>query len=142
VVVSPILPTSSSLAAGSGNRWQPVLPGTDLALAMGMIRWIIENDRYDVQALSQPGPEAMKAAGEASWTNATHLLVTTPDHPRYGYFVRGADLACPAPSDDKKPHTFVVQNADGALAPHPQAGPAELPVEREITLTNADGSTS
>ena len=34
VVVSPILPTSSSLAAGSGNRWLAVKPATDLALVM------------------------------------------------------------------------------------------------------------
>ncbi|MEG2817062.1 MAG: tetrathionate reductase subunit TtrA, partial [Comamonas sp.] len=35
VVVSPMLPTSSSHAAGSNNRWLPVKPGSDLALAMG-----------------------------------------------------------------------------------------------------------
>jgi len=35
VVVSPILPTSSSLAAGNGNRWVAIKPATDLALALG-----------------------------------------------------------------------------------------------------------
>lgn len=142
VVVSPILPTSSSLAAGSGNRWQPVLPGTDLALVMGMIRWILENERYDAQALAQPGPQAMQAVGEASWTNATHLLIASPEHPRYGTFLRGQDMGWPKPANEDTPDTYVVLNADGTLAPHTQNSPAELFVEREITLTQVDGSSA
>ncbi|MDO4682404.1 MAG: tetrathionate reductase subunit A [Lautropia sp.] len=98
VVVSPLLPTSSSHAAGDNNRWMAVKPGTDLALAMGLIRWIIDNERYDARFLSQPGPVAMKAAGEASWSNATHLLINDPEHPRYGQFLRGADLGWPMPA--------------------------------------------
>lgn len=39
----------------------------------------------------------MEAAGEATWTNATHLMVADPQHPRYGSFVRGADLGWPKP---------------------------------------------
>jgi tetrathionate reductase subunit A len=61
-----MLPTSSSHAAGDNNRWLPVKPGSDLALAMGLIRWIIDNERYDKQFLTQPGPAAMAAVGEAS----------------------------------------------------------------------------
>src|SRR3546814_2746780 len=76
VVVSPILPTSSNLASGSGNRWIGVKPGSDLALCMAMIDWIIEHERYDAHMLSQPGTEAATVAGEAAWTNPTHLLIT------------------------------------------------------------------
>ena len=96
VVVSPVLPASSSLSAGSGNEWVPVNPASDLALAMGLIRWILDNERHDARALAQPGPQAMKAAGEAAWTNATHLVVAEPGHPRMGSFLRGADLAGPS----------------------------------------------
>ena len=84
VVVSPVLPTSSSLAAGSGNRWLAVKPASDLALAMALIRVILDEARYDTGFLAQPGPAAMQAAGEASWSNATHLLVNEPGHPRHG----------------------------------------------------------
>lgn len=133
IVVSPILPTSSSLAAGSGNRWQPVLPGTDLALVMGIIRWIIENERYDAVALSQPGPAAMKAAGEASWTNATHLVIADPDHPRYGSFLRGADLAW-AKADEQDEDVFVVLNQKGEFVPHTQASPATLFADTTVQL--------
>lgn len=137
VVVSPILPTSSSLAAGSGNRWLAVKPATDLALVMALIRWMLENERIDTVMLSQPGLEAMKAAGEASWCNATHLMINDPEHPRFGTFLRGSDMGWPVnevtEGEAKPDDVFVVQRADGSLAPNTIIEPAELFVEREIT---------
>lgn len=139
VVVSPVLPTSSSLAAGSGNRWLAVKPATDLALSMALIRWLLENDRIDHSMLSQPCAEAMFAAGEASWCNATHLLINDPDHPRYGTFLRGADLGWPIQTstqgEEKAEDVFVVQRADGSLAPHTIIEAAELFVDREVTAS-------
>ena len=134
VVVSPVLPTSSSFAAGSGNRWVAVKPAGDLALAMGLIRWILENARFDARALSQPGPAAMAAAGEASWTNATHLVIADPKHPRFGTCVRGVDLGWPKPGDEKAPDVYVVRLPDGTLAPHTVVSPAELFVDLLVTL--------
>lgn len=145
VVVSPILPMSSSHAAGDNNRWLPIKPTTDLALVMGMIRWIIDNERYDVRFLSQPGPSAMAAAGEAAWSNASHLLINDAKHPRYGQFLRGADLGLPLPEpvDEKTPaeDVYVVQLADGSLAPHTVAQPAELVVQRDFTPIKAADAT-
>lgn len=43
---------------------------------MGMIRWIMENRRYHADYLAIPGVDAMQQAGEQSWTNATHLVIT------------------------------------------------------------------
>ncbi|AVO50419.1 tetrathionate reductase subunit TtrA [Melaminivora suipulveris] len=144
VVISPMLPTSSSHAAGDNNRWLPVKPATDLALAMALIRWIIDNERYDAQYLSQPGPQAMAAAGEASWSNATHLLINDPKHPRFGQFLRGADIGLPMPEpvDEKTPaeDVYVVQLADGTLSAHTVAQPARLVVERTFTLPRAEGA--
>ncbi len=148
VVVSPILPTSSSMASGDGNRWQPVKPATDLALVMGLIRWIIDHERYDARNLSQPGPAAMAAAGEVVWTNATHLVVADPKHPRYGSFLRGADLGWPRPEPvvplapavpappkvEEVPDVYVVQAADGTLVPHTQAAAANLKLETTLDI--------
>lgn len=137
VVVSPVLPTSSSLAAGSGNRWLAVKPATDLALVMALIRWMLENERFDNVMLSQPGPAAMEAAGEASWCNATHLMINDPEHERYGTFLRGSDLGWPlneAADEESKPEdVYVVQRADGSLAPNTILEGAEIFVERTIT---------
>ncbi|CUJ42779.1 Sulfur reductase chain A [Achromobacter kerstersii] len=136
VVVSPMLPASSSLSAGSGNEWLPVNPAGDLALAMGLIRWILDHERFDARALAQPGPNAMKAAGEATWTNATHLVVAERGHPRLGSFVRGADMGWPRPADadDKWEDVYVVRLEDGTLAPHTTASPATLFVDDAIAV--------
>lgn len=145
VVVSPILPMSSSHAAGTNNRWLPIKPGTDLALVMGMIRWIIENERYDALFLSQPGPAAMEAAGEAWWSNATHLIIEEPDHPRHGSFLRGADLGWPLPASNvdktSAQDVYVVQLSDGSLAPHTTPQAAELFVSRNIGTVDDKGGT-
>ncbi|MCV5340613.1 molybdopterin-dependent oxidoreductase, partial [Escherichia coli] len=67
-IITPSLPAgSSSLAAGDNNRWIPIKPGTDSALVLGMIQWIIENQRYNKTFLAQPGANAMKRAGTAHW---------------------------------------------------------------------------
>jgi len=92
VVVDPVLTNAESLAAGDRSRWVPIKPGTDSALAMAMIRWIIEQERYDRHYLVQPNLKAAEAAGEASWSNATHLVIVQPGHPRDGRYLRGSDL--------------------------------------------------
>ncbi|MGB3431867.1 tetrathionate reductase subunit A [Achromobacter sp.] len=142
VVVSPMLPASSSLSAGSGNEWVAVNPAGDLGLAMGLIRWILDHERYDARALAQPGPEAMKAAGEAAWTNATHLVVAEPGHARLGSFLRGADLGWPRPADagEKWEDVYVVRLDDGTLAPHTMAAPATLFVDETVAASGMDGA--
>lgn len=134
IVVSPILPTSSSFAAGSGNRWVPVKPGTDLALALALIRWIIDNERYDKNFLAAPGPAAMAAAGEASWTNASHLVVADPAHPRFGTCLRGSDMGWSVESDEQAEDPYVVRLTDGSLAPHTVARLAQPMVDDVIAV--------
>ena len=118
----------------------PVNPASDLALAMGLIRWILDNERHDARALAQPGPQAMKAAGEAAWTNATHLVVAEPGHPRMGSFLRGADPGLPADADEKWEDVYVVRLADGTLAPHTVAAEAQLYVEDAVATPGLDGA--
>jgi tetrathionate reductase subunit A len=81
-VVDPRL--SKSAAKG---WWIPVRPGGDLALAMGMLRWIIDNNRYDEAFLRNANKAAATAAGEPSWTNATWLVNVAT-----GKFVRASDV--------------------------------------------------
>lgn len=69
-VVDPRL----SKTAAKAWKWVPVVPGGDGALAMGMIRWIIDNDRFDSTYLAAPSMAAAEAAGEISFTDATHLV--------------------------------------------------------------------
>lgn len=62
-----------SKTAGKG-WWIPVKPGYDIALAMGMIHWILENGRYDKKFLEAANQAAANKNGETSWTSATHLV--------------------------------------------------------------------
>lgn len=71
VIVDPRFSNSAAKAA----RWIPILPGTDAAFALGMMRWMMENDRVDLQYLSCPNAKAAKqAAGHLTWSNATCLV--------------------------------------------------------------------
>lgn len=130
VVVDPVLTNADNAAVGERGRWIPIRPGTDGALAMAMIRWIIEHERYDAQFLTQPNQQVAEAAGEASWCNATHLVVTQPGHPRNGRFLRGSDLGLQLAEEDKygeKDPFVVMDQAGGKPVVHNEAaGPAVL----------------
>jgi tetrathionate reductase subunit A len=80
VVIDPLL--SRGGVVGDRANWVPIAPGTDGALAMGMIRWIIENKRYDAKYLACPTQTAAGAAGELSHTDASHLVIVDPKHPK------------------------------------------------------------
>lgn len=69
-VVDPRL----SKTAGKAHWWLPVKPGKDAALALGMIRWIIENERYDATYLANANKAAATADGEKTYSSATLLV--------------------------------------------------------------------
>jgi tetrathionate reductase subunit A len=77
-------------AASKAWRWLPIRPGRDGALAMGFIRWMLDEGRYDADFLGCANPAAAAAQGEDSWTNAS-LLVTVDDG-EPGLLVRAADV--------------------------------------------------
>ncbi|EOI6868778.1 tetrathionate reductase subunit TtrA [Yersinia enterocolitica] len=132
VVVAPALPLTTTLA-NQHNRWVPVLPGTDAALAMGIICWIIEQHRFNHAYLVIPGEMAMQAAGERSWTNASHLVITTETHPLAGQFLR-ANMLSGEPVAEGEESPVLAQAIDGALQPAAQMLQAELFVTQDVTL--------
>ena len=90
VVVDPVLQRGGVL--GDYAEWVPIRPGTDGALAMAMIRWIIENQRYHAAYLSHPNAESAEAAGELSYTDATFLVVIEAGHPLEGAYLPAEKL--------------------------------------------------
>lgn len=130
VVVAPALPLSTVLADPRG-RWQPVMPGSDSALAMGMIRWIMDNQRYNADYLAIPGVQAMQQAGEQSWTNATHLVIADELPTLAGQHLTLRHLT---PDGEETP---VVLNTDGELVDASTCRQARLFVTQYVTL--ADG---
>jgi len=137
VVVDPVLTHADSRAAGDRTRWIPIRPGTDSALAMAMIRWMFENSRCDAHYLANPNAQIAAANGEPSFSNATHLVVVEPGHPREGRMLRGSDLGL-AIADDQRytdADPFVVQEANGKLAMHDKAhARANLFVDTTVAL--------
>lgn len=142
VVVDPVLGNSDSMATKHHGRWVPITPGTDAAFALGMIRCMIDENRIDAKFLSQPNLRVAKAAGEVAWSNATHLVITEPGHPRQGSFLRASDLGLPVTDADrdKNEDAFVVIDpvTDAPLAHQAATGPAALYVERAFVI---DGAT-
>lgn len=74
------------------DQWVVVKPGGDGALAMGMIREIIEHGTYNAAYLQVPSAQAAASAGEPNFSNATWLVIEEPGHPRHGQFLRGSDI--------------------------------------------------
>ena len=138
VVVDPVLGHSDNLASKERGRWVPIVPGTDAALAMAMIRWILDEKRYDATFLASPAKGVADAAGEAAWSNATHLVVTEENHPRRGFFLRGSDIGLPIAEADKykEADPFVVIDAasEAPIAHAAASGPAALFVERTVEI--------
>ena len=72
IVVDPFFTHTASKA----DTWIPIKPGTDLALLMGIMRWILDNNRHQSNYLSIPNENAASSAGYKNYTDATFLVKT------------------------------------------------------------------
>ena len=91
VIVDPRFSNSAAKAA----EWIPVLPGTDAAFGLGMMRWMMDHDRVDKRYLSFPNQKAAEVDGHLTWCNATYLV--RQDNRK---LLRPADAKIPG--DDKR----------------------------------------
>ena len=83
-----------SKTAARAWKWLPVRPNGVAAVGMGMIHWIIENQRYDARYLANANKAAAKADREPTWTQTAWLVKINPDG-QPGTFLRGSDLGLP-----------------------------------------------
>lgn len=88
-----IVDPRATRAGAHARDWLPVKPGKDGALAMAIIRWMIENRSYNADYLSAPNPEAIRKKGFGVLSNASHLVICNPGHPDDGAFLRARHLA-------------------------------------------------
>ena len=82
-------------------KWLPVRPNGVAAVGLGMMHWIIENQRYDARYLANANKAAAKADGEPTWTQTAWLVKINPDGTS-GLFLRGSDLGLPKEKRPKK----------------------------------------
>src|SRR3972149_4294403 len=104
-VVDPRL----SRTASKAWKWLPGKPGTEAAITLALIRWTIDNERFDATFLSNANKGAAKADGEPSWSNATWLVRIEEGKP--GKFLRGSEIGLP-----KLQKTF--KNSKGEEVPY------------------------
>lgn len=130
-----------SKTAGKAWKWVPVRPGGDIALAMGMIRWIIENGRFDVGFLRNANKPAADANGESSFTTATYL-VRLDDNQRPGAYLRASEVSIdgkPLGTEDQ----FVVSQNGQLTAVEMQAGePVVAELECEVDEEGVHAKTA
>src|SRR5512133_3121537 len=77
-------PRQTKLASKAKGDWVPVKPGTDAAFAMGMTRWILDNQKFDAKFPAT-------ADGESVWSNGPWLVKLGKDGAPGG-FLRASEI--------------------------------------------------
>ncbi|WP_018462066.1 molybdopterin-dependent oxidoreductase [Thermus oshimai] len=77
------------------SRWIAPKPGHDAAIALGVIRLLLEWDKIDRRFLSAANKAAAKAIGESTWSNAAWLVKMKDGQPER--LLRASDLGLPKP---------------------------------------------
>jgi anaerobic selenocysteine-containing dehydrogenase len=119
--------------AAQAHQWVPITPGTDAALAMGMIRSIIGNKAHDIDYLENTNQAAADADGEPTWTDATYLVGTFTDGEgkQFQRYITAGETGIPkerADADD-----YVVLYGD-SLYGHNEIHHADLEVTKSLPL--------
>jgi anaerobic selenocysteine-containing dehydrogenase len=95
-----VLDPRCSKTAARAWKWLPIEPINGVgAFAMGMIQWIIENNRFDVTYLKNANKAAAKEDNEPTWSQAAWLVKISEDG-KPGKYLRGSDLGIPV---EKRP---------------------------------------
>jgi tetrathionate reductase subunit A len=63
-----------SNTAAKADWWIPVKPGGDQSLALGVLRWMLDNDKYDAVYLANANKAAANADNQTTWTDASYLV--------------------------------------------------------------------
>lgn len=106
-VVDPRL----SKTAAKAWKWLPNRPGTEGAMALALIGWVIDQERYDAAYLSAANKAAAGAAGYPTWTEAAWLVKLGEDG-QPTTFLRASEIGLrekeirPLSTDPEKTYEF------------------------------------
>ncbi len=133
-----------SKTAAKAWKWVPAKPGSEGALALAMIQWVLNSGRYDQTYLSAANKAAATAIGETTWTPAT-WLVKLDDHGQPGKYLRASEIglkekeARPLSTDANTTYDFdyFVALVDGQPTPvDPYATDEALAVRGDLLVDN------
>jgi anaerobic selenocysteine-containing dehydrogenase len=106
-----------SKIAGKAWKWLPNKPGSEGAIALAMIQWVIANERFDGKYLALANKAASAAAKEPTWCNASWLVKIDPEKGTPGKFLHGSELKLVEKKeeevDGKTVVTYVTTPSDG-----------------------------
>lgn len=122
-------------ASVHAESWLPVKPGQDGALAMGMIRWMLDNNKINTAYLELPNKEKAMLRDHSCYSNASHLVITDDNHADHGRFLRVKHLYKAAPAEEAE--DYMVMTEDGQVAAASRADKGVLEVQQ--TVTGVDG---
>ncbi len=116
-----------SKTAAKADWWLPIKPGGDAALALGMMRWIFEHERYNTAYLENANKAAAAADGEPNWTSATYLVKIVGGRPTR--FLRASEVGLGSE------HQFVITRGGQlvAVTPEDKATPLHGDLFTEVT---------
>ncbi|GBF09941.1 molybdopterin oxidoreductase, molybdopterin binding subunit [Aeropyrum pernix] len=124
-------PTAPRTDAGGNIVWIPIKPGYDAALAFALIRWMIENEKYNREFLEIPNEEAAERKGYPVHSNATWLVIMEEGHEKWGEYLKAKDVGL---EDSDKPVVFTGEG----LATYDSVDKAEIDWEGEVVLTTGE----
>lgn len=135
-VVDPRL----SKIAAKAWKWVPIKPGGDAAMALGMIRWILENEKYNKAYLAIANQAAATVAGEPNYANGSWLVKIKDGQP--GKHLRASELGLLtkkiAQKDGQDVTVFV--DADGVEFPGDTPVALVAGVPTPINVLNAEAA--
>lgn len=132
-------PRMSKLAAKAW-KWVPIKPGGDAALALGMIRWMLENEKHNAAYLALANVAAQTAAKEPNYTNASWLVKIKDGVP--GKHLRASELGLLTKQTVQKDGKDVDVFVDAAGMEFPGDTPVALVggVPTPINVLNAEAA--
>lgn len=113
-IIDPVMMGGTVNPLVGNAKWIPIKPTTDGAFGMGVIRWIIENKKYNEEFLTAPNLDAAKAIGYNNWTNASHLVIVDDKHENNRKILRAEDLGLEVAEDEE--NIFMVMDMDSKEA--------------------------
>ncbi|BBO92004.1 molybdopterin dinucleotide binding domain-containing protein [Desulfosarcina ovata] len=133
-----IVDPRATRASVHARDWLAVKPGQDGALAMAMIRRMIETGRINRDYLGAPNPIAVKKRGYGALCNASHLVICDGRHPDDGAFLRMHHLN---PNLDEAAGNDRVIFARDGKTPVASLSAAEAALDREAAVKDVAGKT-
>ncbi|MDA8235682.1 MAG: molybdopterin-dependent oxidoreductase [Clostridia bacterium] len=132
-----------SKTAAKAWKWLPNKPGSEAAIALAMIQWIVANKKYDEKFLSCANKGAAAKAGELSWSNASWLVKIEEGKPKD--FLRGSEIGLPKIKKTEKvadkeysyeldPMVVLVNGQPKAVDPNDSTNPVVGDLEVDTTL--------